>query len=100
MTIQTPSGNTTLTAAQVANLLIEPLSQASTFLGAGPVVIDSASPVRIPRIASGSTAAFVAAGAQISQSNPTFDEVQLLPSTLKAIKVLSPYSNESCASRL
>lgn len=94
MTIQIPSGNATLTAAQVASLLIDPLAQASTFLAAGPTVIDSAAPVRIPRIASGATAAFVAAGAQIGQSNPSFDEVQLLSSTLKGIKVLAPYSNE------
>ncbi|GAS88898.1 phage major capsid protein [Mycolicibacterium brisbanense] len=94
MTIQTPAGNATLTAAQVANLLVEPLEQASTFLAAGPQIIDSAAPVRVPRIASGSTAAFTAAGAQITDSNATFDEVQLLPSTLKGIKTLTKVSNE------
>lgn len=94
MTIQIPSGNTALTASQVSSLLIEPLRQQSSFLAAGPTIIDSASPVRIPRIASNASASFLAAGEQISQSNPTFDEVQLLPSTLKGIKSLVPYSNE------
>jgi HK97 family phage major capsid protein len=94
MPIQTPSGNSTLLASQVANLLVQPLEQASTFLAAGPTIIDSASPVRIPRVASGATAAFVAAGAQITDSNASFDEVQLLPSTLKGIKVLTKLSNE------
>ncbi|RUP03701.1 MAG: phage major capsid protein [Mycobacterium sp.] len=94
MSIQTPSGNTTLLASQVASLLIQPLEQASTFLAAGPQIIDSAGPVRVPRIASGTTAAFTAAGAQITDSNATFDEVQLLPSTLKGIKTLTKLSNE------
>lgn len=94
MAIQTPSNNSTLTASQVASLLVEPLEQASTFLAAGPQIIDSAGPLRVPRIASGATAAFTAAGAQISDSNATFDEVQLLPSTLKGIKTLTKISNE------
>jgi HK97 family phage major capsid protein len=94
MAIQTPSGNTTLLASQVANLLIQPLEQQSTFLSAGPTIIDSAGPVRIPRVASGATAAFVAPGAQISDSNANFDEVQLLPSTLRGIKVLTKLSSE------
>ncbi|PJE07565.1 MAG: phage major capsid protein [Mycobacterium sp.] len=94
MSIQTPSGNSTLLASQVASLLIQPLEQASTFLAAGPQIIDSAGPVRVPRIASGTSAAFTAAGAQITDSNATFDEVQLLPSTLKGIKTLTKVSNE------
>jgi HK97 family phage major capsid protein len=94
MTIQTPGGNTTLLTSQVASLLVEPLEQASTFLAAGPTIYDTAGPLRIPRIASGATAAFVAAGAQISDSNASFDEVTLLPSSLKGIKVLTKVSNE------
>ncbi|MUL85224.1 MULTISPECIES: phage major capsid protein [unclassified Mycolicibacterium] len=94
MAIQTPSGNTTLLASQVANVLVQPLEQASTFLAAGPTIYDSASPVRIPRVASGASAAFTAAGAQIADSNATFDEVELLPSSMKGIKVLTKLSNE------
>ncbi|KQH79401.1 capsid protein [Mycobacterium gordonae] len=48
----------------------------------------------MPRIASGASAGFYAAGAQISESNASFDEVQLLPSSLKGIKSLTKVSNE------
>ncbi|NKZ13657.1 phage major capsid protein [Mycolicibacterium septicum DSM 44393] len=94
MAIQTPATQPTLSAAEVAKLLVEPLEQVSTFLSAGPQIIDSAGPVRVPRIASGASAAFVAAGVQITDSAVAFDEVQLLPSTLKGIKSLTKVSNE------
>ncbi|ASW91272.1 phage major capsid protein [Mycobacterium marseillense] len=94
MTTQTPANNSTLIASQVASLLVQPLEQASTFLAAGPQIIDSAAPVRVPRITSGATAAFTAAGAEIAQSNASFDEVELLPSSLQALKVLTVLSNE------
>ena len=94
MTIQTPTTQPTLTAAEVAKLLVQPLEQESSFLAAGPQIIDTAGPLRVPRIASGASAAFVAAGSQIPESAPTFDEVQLLPSTLKGIKSLTKLSAE------
>lgn len=94
MTIEVPSGNTTLLQSQIAQILVAPLQQASTFLAAGPVILDSASPVRVPRVASTVSAAFVAAGAQITDSSVDFDEVTLLPSDLKALKVLTRVSNE------
>jgi HK97 family phage major capsid protein len=92
--IEVTSGNTTLIQSQVAFLLVQPLGQASTFLAAGPVVLDSSSPVRVPRIANGVTAGFVAEGAQISAGDVAFDEVTLLPSTLEGLKVLVKLSNE------
>jgi HK97 family phage major capsid protein len=94
MAIEVTSGNTTLLQSQVAQLLVQPLEQASTFLAAGPTILDSSSQVRIPRIASGVTAGFVAEGSQIGDGDVTFDEVTLLPSTLKSIKTLIPVSNE------
>jgi HK97 family phage major capsid protein len=94
MTIQTPATQPTLTAAEVAKLLVAPLEQTSTFLSAGPQIIDSSGPVRVPRIAQGAAAAFVAPGTQIADSNVTFDEVQLLPSDLRGIKSLTKLSNE------
>jgi HK97 family phage major capsid protein len=92
--IETTSSNSTLIASQVQQLLIQPLEQASTFLAAGPTILDSNQPVRIPRIASGTTAGFVSEGSLISDGNVTFDEVTALPSTLKSIKVWLPVSNE------
>lgn len=94
MAIEIPGGNTTLLQSQVANLVVAPLQQESTFLSAGPVILDSANPVRVPRVASTITAGFVAAGAQIGDSSVDFDEVTLLPSELKALKVLTRVSNE------
>lgn len=94
MAIEVTADNGTLIQSQVANLLVQPLEQASTFLAAGPVVLDSSSPVRVPRIANGVTAGFVAEGAQISDGDVAFDEVTLLPSTLKGLKVLVKLSNE------
>ena len=86
--IEVTSGNTTLIQSQVASLLVQPLEQASTFLAAGPVILDSSSPLRVPRIASGVAAGFIAEGTQIPDGDVAFDEVTLLPSTLKGLKVL------------
>lgn len=94
MAIEVTSGNSTLIQSQVSSLLVQPLEQASTFLAAGPVVLDSSSPVRVPRIVNGVSAGFVAEGAQISDGDVAFDEVTLLPSTLKGLKVLVKLSNE------
>ena len=94
MAIEVTSGNSTLIQSQVSDLLVQPLEQASTFLAAGPVVLDSSSPVRVPRVVNGVTAGFVAEGAQISDGDVAFDEVTLLPSTLKGLKVLVKLSNE------
>lgn len=94
MAIEVTSANGTLIQSQVASLLVQPLEQVSTFLGAGPVVLDSSQPVRVPRVVNGVTAGFVAEGAQISDGDVAFDEVTLLPSTLKGLKVLVKLSNE------
>lgn len=94
MAIETTSANSTLLQSQVASLLVQPLEQASSFLAAGPQIIDSANPVRVPRIVNGVTAGFVAEGAQISDGDVAFDEVTLLPSNLKSLKVLVKLSNE------
>ncbi|BBY82021.1 phage major capsid protein [Mycolicibacterium pulveris] len=94
MAIEVTSGNTTLLQSQVANLLVQPLEQMSTFLAAGPQIFDTNQQLRIPRIASGVTAGFVGEGAQISDGDVSFDEVTLLPSTLKSLKVLVRFSNE------
>ena len=94
MAIEITSANSTLIQSQVSSILVKPLEQASTFLAAGPVVIDSSSPVRIPRVAHGVTAGFVAEGAQIPDAAAGFDEVQLLPSSMKGLKTLIKMSNE------
>lgn len=94
MAIETTGGNTTLIQSEVASLLVQPLEQASTFLAAGPTILNSSSPVRVPRITNGTSAGFVAEGAQITDGDVGFDEVTLMPSTLKGLKVLVKLSNE------
>lgn len=94
MAIEVSGDNTTLLQSQVSNLLVQPLEQASTFLAASPTIIDSSDQVRVPRLTTGTTAAFVAEGAQITDGDVAFDEVTLLPSTLKGLKTLVRLSNE------
>ena len=94
MAIEITGDNSTLLQSQMADLLVQPLEQASTFLAAGPTIIDSSDSVRIPRLTTGTTAGFVAEGAQITDGNVAFDEVTLLPSTLKGLKTLVRLSNE------
>lgn len=94
MAIEVTSGNTTLLQEQVADILVNPLAQESTFLAAGPQIFDTSDQLRIPRVASGVTAGFVGEGVQIADGDVSFDEVTLLPSTLKSLKVLVRFSNE------
>ena len=94
MTIEITSANTTLVQSQVSSLLVQPPEQASRFLAPGPVVLDSASPVRVPRIVNGVTAGYVAEGVQISDGDVALDEVTLLPSNLKSLKVLVKLTKE------
>lgn len=94
MSIETTSSNSTLLQAEVQELLVQPLEQQSSFLAAGPIIVDSNQQVRIPRITAGTSAGFVAEGSLISDGSVSFDEVTALPSTLKSIKVWLPVSNE------
>ncbi|MFL0289320.1 phage major capsid protein [Mycobacterium sp. SMC-21] len=94
MAIETVLSNPTLIQSKVSALLTQPLQQASTFLAAGPKIEDSSVPVRFPRIANGTNAGFVAEGDTIPDGDVAFDEIALMPSTLKSIKVWLPFTNE------
>lgn len=85
---------TELTAAQVQKILVQPLEAASVFLSAGPRIFDTAGPLRIPKAPGASDVTFVGENEQIPEVNPDFDEVSLLPSTMKSLKTLTRYSNE------
>ncbi len=84
-----------LTAEQVQRILVAPLETASTFLASGPRMFDSASQVRIPKMG-GPTAdpGWTGENELIPERDVAFDEVVLLPSTMKSVKVLTKYSNE------
>src|SRR5690625_1018783 len=88
---------TELTREQVANILTKPLEQASVFLAAGPRVFDTTGPLRVPRLPGAGDPAdleWVGESELIPEWDTDFSEVQLLPSTMKSVKVLTRYSNE------
>ncbi len=94
MATQTTATLPTLQKDQIASLLVQPLESESVFLASGPKVIDTNGPIRIPRIASGLTVGFVAEGGTIPESSVGLDEVSMLPSTLKSLKVISRVTSE------
>ena len=87
-----------LTAEQVAAILTQPLEAASTFLAAGPHIIDTAGPLRVPSAPSPlddlDALEWTGQNELIPEHDPEFDELTLLPSTMKSIKVITRYSNE------
>ena len=83
-----------LTAEQVQKILVQPLEAESRFLAAGPRIFDSANQIRIPKMGGPTTPAWHGENELITEQDATFDEVVLLPSTMKSIKVLTRYSNE------
>ena len=83
-----------LTAEQVQTILVQPLEAASVFLDAVPRIFDTAGPLRIPKAPGLSDVSFVGENEQIPEANPDFDEVSLLPSTMKSLKTLTRFSNE------
>lgn len=83
-----------LTNAQVQTVLVKPLETASVFLAAGPRIFDSASPVRIPKLGGPVALDWTGENEQIPEKDVDFDEIQLLPSTMKSVKVITRYSNE------
>ncbi|WP_448810467.1 phage major capsid protein [Agromyces bauzanensis] len=84
-----------LTADQVSTVLVKPLEQASVFLAAGPRIIDTAGPLRLPKLGPATSPAWFAENAQITpEIDPVFDEITLLPSTMQSVKTLTRFSNE------
>lgn len=87
---------TELTREQVLTTLVKPLEAASVFLAAGPRIIDTAGPLRIPYGPDFGDDPVPMTGENelIPELDPTFDDMQLLPSTMKSFKVIHRYSNE------
>lgn len=83
-----------LTAEQVLTTLVQPLEAQSVFLAAGPRIVDTAGPLRMPKMGPATSPAWHGENEQISEVNPVFDEISLLPSTMQSIKTLTRFSNE------
>lgn len=84
-----------LTQEQVQKILVKPLEQASIFLAAGPRIFDTnGSAIRIPKLGGPTAPAWHGQNELITEVDPTFDEVLLLPDTMKSVKVITRFSNE------
>lgn len=84
-----------LTAEQVQSILVRPLEDASQFLAAGPRIFDTdGSPVRIPKLGATEAPSWHGENELIDEIEQAFDEITLLPSTIKSVKTLTRYSNE------
>jgi HK97 family phage major capsid protein len=87
--------NSTLTQDQVERLLILPLQQRSSYLAQGfPVFTSNGEPIKLPRLTNFGTATFVAQGTAIPTVTASTDEVELLGTDVRSIKVLARMSNE------
>ena len=83
-----------LTREQVSAMLIRPLEDKSVFLAAGPRIFDTNGPLSIPKLGATGDASWVGEGEVIPEVDTDFDNVQLLPSTMKSVKVLHRYTAE------
>lgn len=85
---------TELTQEQVAKILVQPLAEKSIFLSAGPRIFDTAGPLRIPKAGAPVDPSWTGENELITEKDVDFDELGLLPSTMKSLKVITRYSNE------
>lgn len=65
------------------------------FLASGPRIFDTnGAPVRIPKMGGPTSPDWVGENELITEKEATFDEVSLMPSTMKSVKVITRFSNE------
>lgn len=92
---QSTTNASELTAEQVVSTLVRPLEDRSVFLASGPRIFDTAGPIRIPKLGGPITdPGFTGENEAIPERDADFDEVTLLPSTMKSVKVITRFSNE------
>lgn len=93
-----PTDTTTapqLTTEEVQSILVGPLEHASVFLASGPRIFDTPGrPVRVPLLTAGVDPDWIGESELITDKDATFNEVTLLPETMKSVKVLTRFSNE------
>jgi HK97 family phage major capsid protein len=93
--VESAAANPQLLADQVSSLLVQPLEVASVVLSSGPRIFDTAGVLRIPKLTKSSTVGFIGENELIpSDHDTTFDEVVLMPTERKSIKVIERYSRE------
>lgn len=94
MALDSTTNATELVATEVSTILVQPLEAVSQFLAAGPRIIDTAGPLRVPKMAGATVPNWHGQNELITEVNPDFTELSLLPSTMKSVKTLTRYSNE------
>lgn len=79
----------------IVPMLVEPLQAASVVLEAGPTIIDSSAPVRVPTLEAVTDPGWVGENELIPDTNTVeFGEIELLPTERKSIKTITRVSNE------
>jgi HK97 family phage major capsid protein len=80
----------------IQRILVQPLEKRSVWLSSGVRIFDTdGSPIRVPRQAAGTAIDFTGENTQIPEADYNYDnEVELLPSSMKSVKVLTRWSNE------
>lgn len=96
MALDSTTNATELTAEQVVTVLTKPVAAKSVFLSNVPEanIIDTAGPLRLPSAPGATSPDWYGQNEQIVESDPSFDEFTLLPSTMESVKVLTRFSNE------
>lgn len=85
-----------LIQTSIARILVKPLEAASTFLSAGVRIFDTASPLSVPKLSGSFSPGWIGESELIPEDDGAgFDAVTLLPSTMKSLKTLIRFSNES-----
>lgn len=86
---------TSLIQDTIVPMLVEPLQAASVVLEAGPTIIDSSAPVRIPTLEDSGDPDWVGENELIpDDETANFGEIALLPTERKSIKTITRVSNE------
>lgn len=74
---------------QIEQLIVQPVEANSVALTAATLVTTSATRTTIPRVTSDPSAAWVAEGEEIGQSDPTVDDITVQPEKLAGLTVVS-----------
>nr|WP_211210867.1 phage major capsid protein [Sporichthya polymorpha] len=91
-----------LTQEQVLKFLVQPLRESSKFLNSGVKIVDSAGPLRVPvlkgLVAENTTTpedpSWVGEGELIPKADVDFGSIQLLPSTMESVKIITKWTAE------
>lgn len=94
MAVDSAAANS-LIVPQISDMLVEPLAAASVVLNSGVTNFQSSEPLRIPTLTGDMSGAWVGENEEIPESdNPTFGEIELMPTSRKSIKTIVRVSNE------